>query len=429
MGMDLLLLFLLTAINGFFALAEIALVTARLERLEKMKSKGVWGAVAAVQLTGDPKHFLSTIQVGITLVVLAMGVFSGTQLALTLEELLLRVGLPGVASEHLALVLSLVFITYVSIVLGELVPKTVALSQPESISCRIAPIVLYLSYIFFPFVKLLSVSTGLITRLMGVRQQEQLFTSAELRQMVRVASDRGVIADEQKILHEKVFYFADKRAKHLMTHKEDMECVNLLQSSDEIHSQILQFQHSKIICIKGSLSQIEGIIKQREYLKAYATQPQPQLSDLMYEAKYLDENMTAEEVLQYMRTNTTNVCLVTQAGNHVVGLITLSDIFEALIGRMATEGAPYEPPVYKRKDGSYLINGEAPVELLEELIPGFSIDFNRVNYSSVGGFVIANLKKRPEIGDRMMIKNHKLEIVDIDGHIIDKVLLGEKGTG
>jgi len=423
MVMDLLLLFLLTTINGFFALAEIALVTARPERLEKMKSKGVWGAEAATKLTGDPKQFLSTIQVGITFVVLVMGVFSGTQFSDALHQFFIHSGIPGLVSEHLALILSLFFITYVSIVLGELVPKTVALSQPETIACRIAPVLYVLSFLFFPFAKLLAVSTGLITRLIGVHEQDQLFSSAELRQMVRAASDKGVIADEQKILHEKVFYFADKRARHLMTHQEDMEWVNLLQTSGEIHNQILHFKHSKIICTKGSLSQIEGIIKQREYLKAYAMQTELDLSELMQKVQYLDENMAAEDVLHFMRTSSTNVCLVTRGSDRVVGLITLSDIFEALIGRMASEGAPYEPSIFKRKDDSYLINGDAPVELLEELIPGFSIDFNQINYSSVGGFVISHLKKRPEIGDQMTIKNHNLEIMDIDGHLIDKVLL------
>jgi putative hemolysin len=421
--MDFLLLFILTAINGFFALAEIAVVTARSTRLKKMKGEGVWGADSALHLQQDPKYFLSTIQVGITLVVLIMGVFSGTGLSRKLESFFSYIQMPSSISHHLALILSLFFITYISILLGELVPKTIALSRPEKVACKVSPIAYFLSYLFFPFAKLLAVSTGWLTGLMGFSEPQHDFSAAELRQMVRTASEKGVIDDTQKALHEKVFYFADKRAKHLMTHADNLEYVDLLQSHEAIHSQILQFEHSKIICVEGQLSNITGIIKQREYLKAYAIHPAPNLSELIYTAHLVDENKMAEEVLQFMRFNNIIVCLVTRDGGQVVGLISLSDIFEALVGQIATEQSPYDPPFFEREDGSVLINGDAPIEILEQILPNYSVDFDQTSYSSVGGFLNGKFEGKSRVGARLTLREHVLEIVDMDGRFIDKVLV------
>jgi putative hemolysin len=422
--MDIILLLLLTGINGFFALAEIAVVTARPTRLQKMKKENVWGAKAALHLQKDPKYFLSTIQVGITLVVLVMGVLSGTQLSEKLASIFLYLGWPNAVSQPLSLVLSLFFITYISILLGELLPKTIALSKPEKVASRIAPIANVLSFVFYPFAKLLAISTGGLTRLLGFKDEgKRNFTASELRQMVRLASEEGVIDDAQKTLHEKVFYFADKRARHLMTHADELEWVDLWQSHEEINRQILRFKHSKIICIRGRLSQIAGIIKQREYLKAYAKHAEPDLLKLMDEAHFIDEFMAAEQVLQFMRKSNISVCLVTRKGAEVVGLISLSDIFEALVGKLATTEDPYEPPFFKRYDGSFLISGDAPIEVLDELLPNFTIDFSQIVYSSVGGYINAQLKNAPKIGDRIRLHQRDFEIMDIDGRYIDKILL------
>jgi len=424
MALDLLLLLLLTGINGFFALSEIALVTSRLHTLEEMQRQGLWGAKAAQKLVKTPEFSLSTIQVGITLVVLGMGVFSGVQVSENLQPLLLNAGLPEEISQPVSLVLTLAFITYVSIVLGELLPKTIALSHPEHFACRTAPFLYVMSYVFFPFVKLLTVSTKALARLMNLREQHSLLSSSELRYMVRKASEKGIIEGEQKLLHEKVFYFADKYAKHLMTHKEQLDWVDILQPPEEIHKQILRFRHSKVICVRGDLSHVEGIIKQREYLKAYLSDKNFQLSHFIKKAVFLDHELRAEKVLQRMRREGTGVCLVTQShSKEIVGLISLTDIFTSLVGQMASENMPYEPPIFEKGDGSFLLSGDAPVELLEELVPGFSIDFGQVAYSSIGGFVYYQLSKQPQIGDRVHLQNRIIEIVDMDGKIIDKLLL------
>lgn len=399
------------------------MVTARPARLKRMKNAGVWGAESALQLQEDPKYFLSTMQVGITLVVLIMGLISGTGLSQKLETLFVNFGWPLAVSHHLSLVLSLFFITYISILLGELVPKTIALSRPEKVACKVASIAHFLSYVFFPFAKLLAVSTGWVTRILGFREQQNEFTAGELRQMVRIASEKGVIDNIQKALHEKVFYFADKRAKHLMTHSDNLEWVDLLQSREVIHNQILRFGHSKIICVEGHLSEIIGIIKQREYLKAYALHPDPDLTELMLKAHFIDENKMAEQVLQFMRTNNITVCLVTRGGAQVVGLISLSDIFEALVGQLATKNSPHDPPFFKREDGSFLISGDAPIEVLEQILPNFTVDFTQINYSSVGGYINGLLNGRSKVGDRINLRKHKIEVVDMDGRFIDKVLL------
>ncbi len=421
---DIIILLVLISINGFFALAEIALVSANAGRLEYLRDRNTFGADAALKLIGDPEKFLSAIQVGITLVTLIMGLFGGSQFSQYLQPFLVSLHLDPAFAQPLAMGLTIFIITFFSIVLGELVPKTAALSDPERVACAVAPGISGFSVLFYPFVAVLSVSTSNITKLFGWQVREETMSTAELRHMVKMATNKGVIAREQRNLHEKVFYFSDKKARHLMTHKENVEWVNTRQSPENIHDDIQSFSHSKVICARDSLQHIQGVISLRSYYQAINENQEVSINSLLMEDPlFVDRNEEASDVLQLMRKKGVNVCLVIDEKGDFEGLITLTDIMENIMGRLPHDGAAYEPPVYERADGTFLVSGRAPVEVLEGLIPKMSIDFDAIDYSSVGGFVLAHIQKRPELGDNFSYLSAKIEIVDIDGRSIDKILV------
>ncbi|MBK7709850.1 MAG: HlyC/CorC family transporter [Bacteroidales bacterium] len=264
--MELLVVGILILLNGFFALSEIALISSKKSRLEQMKIDRKRGAKTALKLLEKSENFLSAVQVGITLIGIVTGVYGGLNIAEDIAPLFQKIDFLESSANEIALGVTIVIITYFSIVLGELVPKTIALSNPEKIAVKIAPVILYFSKLFYPFVKLLSLSTNLFNNLIGIEKKTERLTEAELRQMIKIASHQGVIEKEQNLIHEKVFYFADKKAKHIMTHRVDVEWVDLKGTEEDVRSVVLGSRHSKIICCNDGLDNFVGILSVKDYL-------------------------------------------------------------------------------------------------------------------------------------------------------------------
>ncbi len=424
--MEILVLGFLILLNGFFALSEIALISSKKTRLEHLRLKGNKGAKIALQLLVNSEKFLSAIQVGITLIGIVTGVYSGIHIADDVAPLFHSIDLLKPIADELALAVTVMVITYVSIVIGELVPKTVALSNPEKIAIRVAPVIYYFNLIFYPFVKLLSVSTNFINKIMGIKNQSDLITEAELRQMIKIASVEGVIEKEQNLLHEKVFYFSDKKAKHIMTHRTDVEWVDLNKSYEINKKLLLDFQHSKVVCSKGDLDNFQGILYLRDFYKTVLLKGNVNISDLLGQPIIVPETASAQKVLNLLRDKQTHICFVVNEYGGFEGLITLHDIIENIVGEMPEEGEPHEPDVFIRDDKSVLVSGDAPIETLAEIIEGFTIDFEDIDYSTVAGFVLNFIDRIPKIGDKFEYLGHRIEIVDIDGNRIDKILITKK---
>jgi len=245
--MEILILAVLILLNGFFSLSEIALVSSKRSRLEQLRSEGHKGAATALKLLENSGNFLSAIQVGITLIGIITGYYGGSNLADDVVPLFERIGFVGNYVHDIALVLTIIIITYFSIVIGELVPKIISLSNPEKIAVRIAPFISFFSKSFYPFIKFLSSSTSIIVKILGIKRKTEHITEAELRQMIKLASREGVIELEQNRIHEKVFYFSDKRAKHIMTHRTEVEWINLKKPENVIRSEIIGTKHSNIL--------------------------------------------------------------------------------------------------------------------------------------------------------------------------------------
>jgi putative hemolysin len=424
--MEIIIIGLLILLNGFFSLSEIALISSKKAKLEQMKIEGRRGAKTALRLLADSDNFLSAVQVGITLIGIATGVYGGLNIAEDITPFFLKIKFLEISAHEIALAVTIITITYFSIVIGELVPKTIALSNPEKIAVKIAPVIYYFSKLFYPFVKLLSVSTNVLNNLIGIEKRSEHYTETELKQMLKTASREGVIGREQNLIHEKVFYFADKRAKHIMTHRVDIEFIDLKNSEESIKSVILKSSHSKIICCDGGLDNFTGVLFIKDYLLAFNTGASVKIPELLVQPLIIPENIEARRVLQLFRQKQTYFCIVVNEYGSFEGIITLHDIVENIIGDMPEEGDSEEPDIYIRDDKSVLVSGDAPVEILDGIIEGFIIDFEEIDYSTVAGFVLSNINKVPQIGDKFEYKHYFIEIVDIDGNRVDKILISKE---
>jgi len=424
--MEILILGLLILLNGFFALAEIALVSSKKARLEQFRLKKLKGAQTALKLLRSSEGFLSAIQVGITLIGIVTGVYGGIKIADDVAPFFLQFESTKAYAYEIALTVTIILITYVSIVIGELVPKTIALSNPEKIAVRVAPAIYWFSTLFYPFVKILSWSTELVNKIIGIKNKPVLFTEAELRQIIKTASYEGVIQKSQNLMHERVFYFADKKAKHIMTHRTEVEWIDLKETDEQIYQSILSTKHSKVIAGDESLDDFTGILSVKEYLLRRNSGNDFSIKELLIDPLIVPENTGAQKVLDLFRTKHQYFAVVVSEYGSFEGIITLHDIMENLVGSIPEEGENVEPDIFIREDKSVLVSGSAPVETLSQLIEDFVTDFETMDYSTVAGFAFAQLNKIPQIGDKFEFANHEFEIVDIDGNRIDKILIQKK---
>ena len=427
--MELLIILLLILINGFFSLSEIAVISSKETRLNQARLTGSKGAVTALKLRDDSENFLSSVQVGITLVGLITGAYSGISLAGYITPFFDKIDSLRPYSHGISISLIMFLTTYVTIVIGELVPKTIALNNPEKVAVKVAPLINIFSKIFYPFVKLLAVSTTFITNLLGIKKTADSMTETELRQMIKTASLDGVIEKDQTNIHEKVFNFSDKRAIHLMTHRIEVEWIDLEETEEEIRKDIEGYQHNKIICCNGSLDNLVGVLLVKDYYKALISGNDFLIKSLVVQPVVIHKNTSAPKVLEQMKHHRTHICVVVDEYGDFEGIITFHDIMENLVGLLPDEGEVVEPDYFVRDDKSVLINGDAPIEVMSSIIDDFDIDFELIDYSTVAGFVIDQINEIPKVGDKINYLDYIIEIVDMDGNRIDKVLIWKTNTG
>jgi putative hemolysin len=424
--MEVIVLGLLIILNGFFVLSETSLISSKKARLEQYKVKGSAGARTALKLLENSEVFLSATQVGITFIGIITGVYGGLNIADNITPFFSQFDLTREYAHEVAITLTVLVITYITIVISELVPKTMAISQPEKIAIKVAPAVYYFSKAFYPFVRLLAVSTNLINKLIGLKPAEGQVTEEELRYILRFASNEGVIEEEQNRMHEKVFYFSDKKAKHIMTHRKDVEWIDIEQPKEDFHTEILNLKHSKVIVGRGSIDEFTGILKVKEYLINYYSSSPEKIEALLSDPIVIPENADAQKVLDLFRKRQNYTAVVVDEYGSFEGIITLHDIIENIIGSVPEEGEKPEPDVFVRDDQTVLVSGDAPIETLADLIEDFYIDFEEIDYSTVAGYVFNQINKIPELGDKVIVSDSIIEVVDIDGNKIDKVLITKK---
>jgi len=421
--MEIVAILLLILLNGFFALSELALVSAKKNRIEAMKNNGRKGAGIALRLMENSENFLSAIQVGITLIGIVTGVYGGLSIAENITPWFEQFAITNHYASQIALTVTVVVITYLSIVLGELVPKTIALSNPERLAVFVAPIVYSFSKIFYPFVKLLSFSTYVINRILGINKQSEHVTEEEIRHLLRSASHEGVIEHEQNVMHEKLFYFADKKAKHVMTHRTEVDWIDMNDDAETIHQQLMSTPYSQLLVCKGDIDEFVGIVRVKDYLRTQGGTPYPDLKALILDPLVIPENTGAQRIVTLFRQKRSYFAVVVNEFGGLEGIVTLHDIMENIVGEMPEQLESTDPDVFVRDDQSVLVSGDAPLETLVGILEHFSIDFESIDYSTVAGFVINHLNDIPKVGDKFEYGNKMVEIVDVDGVKVDKILI------
>lgn len=424
--LEIVIIFILILLNAFFALSEIAVVSAKRTKLEAERKSGNKGAEIALKLQADPDNFLSAVQVGITLIGIVNGAYGGATISRLIEPFFLQFPATYPYASSISVVVVVVLITYLSIVVGELVPKTIALNNPEKIAIAVSRPIQTISILFFPFVKLLSHSTGLINRLIGLKPKEEIISEMELRAMLKSASNEGVIEQEENSIHEQVFYFSDKKAKHLMTHRTDVEWIDISKPREEVIDDLMKAEHTRILACNAKIDDFLGTIALKDFWLHHYRDQNFEIASLIQETLVFPSTMRAQKVLENFRNKHRSIAVVVDEYGSLDGVVTLHDIMETLVGTLSDETENEEPDIFMRNDNSALVNGEAPLETLTQFIEDFIIDFESIDYATVAGFVLANINKIPQLGDKFSFKNTEFEIVDMDGNKIDKLMITRK---
>jgi putative hemolysin len=421
--MEILILVLLTLLNGFFALSEIAIVSVRKTRIEQKAKAGNKNAQTVLQLLKEPEDFLSAVQVGITLIGIISGAYGGAALSDDVRPWLEQVSFLAPYAESLSFVLVIAAITYFSIVIGELIPKTIAMGNAENIALLVAPIIRVFTKITLPLVKLLSVSTSIISRLLRVKApSEEKISEEDLRQILKTAGRQGLLAKEETELHQNLFYFSRQKARSMQTHRKDLEWIDLNASPEKIKAQLHRSVHSKFPVGDGSLDNIVGILTTKDYYE-YLLQPTLPLRSIIKKPIYVSETMLAGAILNLFRKHKQNMGVVIDEYGAVEGIITLHDILEAIVGDLPDIDEGLEPDITLREDGSHLVNAGISIRMLNRGLEHEIIRKDPANYATLAGFITYRLSHVPKTGEKLRYYGYEFEVGDMDGFKIDKVIL------
>lgn len=426
--LELTLLALLLAVNGILAGAEIAVVSARKARLYQKAKEGDRAAAMALELANSPGRFLSTVQIGITTVAVFVGALGGTGLATELVPLLVSIGVAPGAANEVAVVLSVLSVTYVTLVLGELVPKQIALRNPEAVSARVAKPMLRLSSIATPLVRLLSRSTDFIIRLFpGHEPQEAEVTEDEIRGMIAHATEVGVLeATEQQIM-ERLFRLSDMTVGMIMTPRDEIVWLEGSQDPGAWRERLGEVAFARYPIAGKDIDDWEGYVKVQDLL-ALALHPSAgKLKSVLREPHVLPPSTSVLHLLELFQWSQIHMAFITDDSDRVEGIVTLYDVLEGMVGDIQEIGKKPAPEVIQREDGSWLVDGLLP---FQSFLRRFDIETKEPRpYTTVHAFMVARLPEEPRAAATFFWKGLRLEIVDMDGSRVDKVLVQTQEVG
>ncbi len=421
--MELLVIALLTLLNGFFSLSEIALVSVKQSRMQALADQGSKRAGTILRLLAKPEDFLSSVQVGITLIGIVSGAYGGAALTGDVEAWFLRWPPLAPYAHPAALVLVIGGITYFTIVVGELVPKSIALNSPEKIALFAAPVVQVFTRATLPLVKLLSGSTSLILKLLPLREvKDEPVSEDELRAMLRTANLEGVLEKQETEAHQNLFRFTDMTAKTLMTHASELEWIDSEQPLAGIIDQVKESRYSKFPVCKGRVEEVWGILTLRDLLDHYA-EPGFTLQDIVRPPIFIPQGTPAFTIINRFRKSKQYVALVLDEHGSLKGMVTLHDLTEAIVGDLPDDDEDAIPEIVQRADGSFLVGGQVLVGDLNHRIGRMVVPENTQAYATVGGYFMSRLDRIPAEGDKVQEDRFMGEVLDMDGNRIDKVLI------
>ena len=416
---EILVIAILILVNGILAMSEAALVASRKARLQNRVNEGDKASLAALKLIERPNVFLSTIQIGITLIGVLAGALGGATLAETLAVTLAKIPVVSEYSESLALGTVVVVITILSLWLGELVPKRLGLHSPEQIARVVAGPMLLISRIFSPFISLMSWATDLVIRLIGVEPSlEPPITEEELQVLIDQGTQAGVFEESEHDMVEGIFSLGDSRVYSLMTPRTELVWLDVTDSIEEIKQKIADCPYSRFPVRQDSLDTIIGIVKSRDLLVESLSGKEIDLKVLLKPAFFIPETMFASRALELFKEKNTELLLVVDEFGGLQGLLTINDILEEIVGAMEFE----EPQATLRQDGSWLLDGMLEVDEFKEIY-NFTALPHEDEYETLSGFVMTSLGRVPQAADHFEWNGYRFEVMDMDGRRVDKVLV------
>ncbi|SIO08342.1 hemolysin family protein [Chitinophaga niabensis] len=419
--MEVVIILVLILLNGVFSMAEIALVSARKARLENSAKQGDEKAKVALKLSNNPDTFLSTVQIGITLIGILTGLYSGKNLEDDIRVYLNTIPLLAPYSNALATAIIVIGVTYFTLVLGELLPKRIGLANPEVIAKALARPMYLLSRITFPFIWLLSRSTATLVKLFGLkRRSDNNVTEEEIKAIISEGTSSGAIEETEQEIIERVFHLGDRNITSLMTHRTDIIWLDISEEGESYKRKIRQSPHSVYPVCEEQIDHIKGIITIKDL---YAAGNLAVLKDVMKKPLFIPDNNSAYQVLEKFKETQVHAAFIVDEYGTFLGMITLNDILEAIVGDMPEIGAD-DYDMVKRDDGSYLIDAQIPFYdflsefEMEDLMAEFEQEFD-----TLAGFILHHLEHIPVTGEKLTWKHFTFEIVDMDAHRIDKILV------
>jgi putative hemolysin len=419
--LEILIVIVLIIVNGALAMSELAVVSARPARLRGMADNGNKGAATAIELAEDPGKFLSSVQIGITLVGILSGAFSGATLGLRLTDWLESMGMADNLADVLGVGIVVVLITYGSLILGELVPKQVALRDAEGVAARVAPAMKVLAKIGSPLVWLLDVSGKAVLTLLGQGgDAEEKVTEEEVRTLIAEAATAGVIETEEQSMISGVMRLADRSARGLMTPRLEVDLIDLADDSDEIRKTILSTHRSRLLVQDGGPDSITGVVAIKDIIGVFANGQPLELRKFVQPVPVVMDHADALDVVKAIRNSTVHMALVVDEYGHFEGIVTSADILEVITGVFQEETGD-DPALVRREDGSWLVAGWMPVdEFSDKLKVAIPKD---PKYETVAGYILSILNHIPAVAETFEHDGWKFEIMDLDGRRIDKVLM------
>jgi putative hemolysin len=422
---DLAIILALVALNGVFAMSELAIVSARKPRLKAMARSGRKGAQCAIDLASDPGRFLSTVQIGITLIGILAGAYSGASLGGPVGERLAGLGISADTAKTLGFALVIVLTTYASLVIGELVPKQFALRSPEPIAATMAYPMRWLARATAPLGWLLDKTSALIFRLLRMhRDPSSKVTAEELHLVVAEAHHAGVIEESERAIISGVVRLADRPVREVMTPRTDVDWIDVDCDSRALRAFILETPHSRLPVAEDSVDTLLGIVQLRDILAASIEGRPLLLRELVREAPVVSDQMDALDALEVLRASEVPMAFVHDEYGHFEGVVTPADLLAALAGDFTSDlDRDTDPPLVERDDGSWWVSGSLSADALSDRL-GINLPDDR-DYATTAGFALSVLKHIPEVGERFTHAGWKFEIVDMDGRKIDKLLASE----
>lgn len=422
---EIIVILILIIANGIFSGSEMAVISARKVRLEQAANRGNRKARVALRLANAPNNFLSTVQIGITSIGVLSGAVAGATIAERLELVLEGNPILQPYSEGISVVIVVGLITYLSLVIGELVPKRIALNNPEQIACLVAKPMQFLSRFVAPLVHLLSISTDLLLKLLGIKASEEpAITEEEIKVLIRQGAESGMFEESEQEMVERVFRLGDRSVKSLMTPRTKIVWLDLDSPLTETIQKVHDSSYSRFPIARGSIDQCVGIVRGSRLLATQLFNQNAELESLMQSPLYVAESTRALNVLEQFKQTGIHIALITDEYGGIEGLVTLTDLMEAIVGDLPLIETQEEPMAIQREDGSWLLDGLLAIDEFRGIFSDQSLPKMQIYaYHTLGGFVMHSLMHIPQSGEHFDWGGLRLEVMDMDGTRVDKVLV------